>query len=1285
MRKRAQRKGKLVIEEPKRFVQKSVDEAPSFRFKKQWLTAIFLVGIFFIVLLFNAYFNASSGISINNEGEGFSKFYLSGPDPYYNMRLVNQTLYGENPGEYPYYSDYDPLLNYPIGHTGGRRPLLNMMAIGFGRLLSPFMDEVDAVGYSMQFIPALFGALLVFPVYFIGKTLFGKKEGILAALFIALIPIHLGSGHGSAYSLFDHDSFNLFLYFVTFYFLIKSIKEKNTVKSVIYALLGGIPLASLSMTWVEARYLYVIIAIYAIVQMVVDIFKNKIQFNVFSSTSILLFSGYLISLPVIAARYGGFRADIPLFLCLGVTAFGAIYYIFKLKKLPWTLTLPAVFVVAIIALAFLYFVKDLSSIVPGFSSLSTLSNILYGSGIYGSKVAMTIAEAGTYAISRTVMSFGPAFYWLGFFGFAFMAYLFYKDPQRRDFLFIITFFVIQIWLTGVAGRFLNDLVPLIAILGGWIIWVIVDKIDYKQMIRTIKSSGGGFRGIRRGFKFIHITGIVFIGFLVVFPNAYLSFDAAIPSVEKEDAFGDYPSGVFGLGHYKEQYWVNAYTWLSSQDNQISKPSDRPAYISWWDYGFYEVAVGEHPTVADNFQDGIPPAANFHTAISEEEAVAVWIVRLLEGYVEKEGSLSTEVEKALEKNLGKNDTIDIKSWVENPEISPSYGKPIGEEYNPELSQHYTVGEEWKTNAIYHDVTKLIVDRLDDEQITCLYCDIQDATGFSIRYYGVEGYDKQIFNIFTFLADKSLLLVSGGGAYNPEDDFIEFHYVTQKGKELTFEELENLTDQELRLDPPVNTKAYYKDAYFDTMFYRTWVGPTSGESGSKSEPNYQLPCINMRHFCAEFISDINKYPYYSGSKSAVVIAKYYAGAFINGSVYYNGEPLNVQVVVQKNISHYGVEIPIDHDKTSTVNGTFSAIAPEGNITIQIRRYPELDAGAFALKNITFNGVGDLAPITDEEASRKGENYERFINVTIDPANLEGFVYDNLDNYTAYNASIDTPLPDIEIVVLGIETFDPDTGQPQQYDYSNYNVTTTDNKGFYSIQGLKPGYYRLLATIDDFLIEDAIIPLGSGNNSNNISKPKSGNVEGTIYYDGNDNGKYDEGEEVSNVNVSLRYTKLNGEIKIVDSLVTDTTGKYSFISLVPGNYIINATKYPVYETEDTITVSENVTEFYNLSLAYAYVTVSGYTRYNDTGSTIENVTIGFEMDGSVVNNTAEPKSVTSDNEGYFKSKLYPGSYNVTVTHMVNESGIDVLYVYEGQITIQVGEISKSYEILLDKEELI
>jgi len=142
--------------------------------------------------------------------------------------------------------------------------------------LAPFMEETEAVGYSMLFVPALFGAVLIFVVYFIGKELFNRKAGLIGAFFIAIIPVHLGSGHGSAYGLFDHDSFNLLLFFLTFLFLIKCMKEEDSIKSFLYAALGGVSLAALSMTWVEARYLYTIIAIYAIVQMLIDIFTNKI-------------------------------------------------------------------------------------------------------------------------------------------------------------------------------------------------------------------------------------------------------------------------------------------------------------------------------------------------------------------------------------------------------------------------------------------------------------------------------------------------------------------------------------------------------------------------------------------------------------------------------------------------------------------------------------------------------------------------------------------------------------------------------------------------------------------------------------------------------------------------------------------------------------------------------------------------------------------------------------------------------------------------------------------------
>ena len=914
-------------------------------------------------------------------------------------------------------------------------------------------------------------------------------------------------------------------------------------------------------------------------------------------------------------------------------------------------------------------------------SSAKLSSILFGTGIYGSKVSSTIAEAGTYSISRTVMSFGPALYWIGLIGFIFLIYFYLKNIKRRDYLFIIVVFLISMWLVAIAGRFLNDLVPLVAILAAWIIIYIINKSDYKNMIRNIKNAGGGFRGIRRGISFLHIFGILFVALLVILPNTYLAFDAAIPGTEKENVFGDLPSGGFGISLAKEAYWLDALAWLKEQDSDIENSVEKPAFISWWDYGFYEAAIGDHPTVADNFQDGIPPAANFHTSTSEKDAVIILTVRLLAGNViENKGVLSEEVVQELENNLGINNSMNITYWIENPEESPSYNMQIGLEYDEELGKDYPVGQQWPMNAVYHDVVDLL-SNISDETVTMLYHDIQITTGKSIRYYGVEGYDKQIFNIFAFLSDKSLLLVSGGGLFNPEDEFVNVKYVTQSGQELSFEELNQLTDQQLQQDPPVDTRQFFKDAYYDTMFYRTYIGITSEQDGTLSEPDYQLPCLNMKHFYAEYISP-PEYMYYQG-KGAVVIAKYYAGAFINGSVSFNGEPVDVQVVVQKNITQYGTEIPVDHDQNITTNGTFSVIAPAGNITLQIRRNVELGQNAFVLKNVTFNQFdkSEYAIISDNEAMRMTDNYSRYVDISIDPASIEGFVYIDQDENDFYNISSDEILKDVDINIIEISEIDPNTGQPLII--GEFMNLKTDDGGYFNTSNLMPGFYLIQAILDDFLIHESFLGLPSGNTFYNISKPKEGAVEGTIYFDDNNNGLYDSGEEMNDVEVEINYSLIEGSIKIVDTLITDDDGKYSFYSLIPGPYTINAVKNLDYSSDTTITVIENETLKQNISMNYATILLSGNTKEVEANDLIDNVTINFIPDFNVGNNTAEEISIQSDEKSVYSVDIKPGTYNVVVNQTIEENNVTYRYIYIGNLEIEIGEGLKTLDIMITKVE--
>ncbi len=463
----------------------------------------------------------------------------------------------------------------------------------------------------------------------------------------------------------------------------------------------------------------------------------------------------------------------------------------------------------------------------------------------------------------------------------------------------------------------------------------------------------------------------------------------------------------------------------------------------------------------------------------------------------------------------------------------------------------------------------------------------------------------------------------------------------------------------------------------MFYRTYIGNIP--EGLENQIA-QLPCWNMRHFSAEYVSF---YPYFNTQRGAVVIAKYYEGARINGSVFFEGEPLESQIVVQKNtpLNIYGISFPIDHDNMDTENGSFSLIAPAGNITLQVRRNTELGINAFIMKTITLNSTTniELAPISEEEAMRtQGTNYERKINITIEPAFIEGYAYKDIDDNDEYNTSTDEPLEQVLIQLVEIEEFD-ENGQPSEVGFSK--ELATDEFGYYKTSNLKPGIYVLYATLDEFTIHEDYIFIQSGNNSYNFSTPKPANIAGTVFLDTNENNQYDVGEELNNATVPIVYLLPDDTRKVVDQIITDKSGTYEFSSLVPGTYILDAakvnltTRYPEYAKEETVELEENETKIINISLELALVNVRGRTVYE--GKRIEFIPIDFWANESVENNTAQDAHFTSDEDGKFQAGIKPGYYNISVEY----SGTQGAYIFEDKLFTKMGEGFKWFNTSLEK----
>jgi len=250
---------------------------------------LMLTFVFLLALFIRSYFAYET--SADND-----YIVSGGSDSYYWRRIID---YHAETGLNLF---RDPLLNYPDNLINPRPPFFSMSVAVPAVLMEGLFESIDdSVGFFFVWSTAFWGALTVVPVYFLGKETFGRRVGMAAALFFAIMPAHV---QRSVLSNADHDALILFLIVTIFYFLLKAIrvqehkkwvenwKSRSSIsaglrsyfgssrKAVLYALLAGIAYAALMMTWVGFAYVTVIILLYYIIQLFVNMFRYQDSMSV---------------------------------------------------------------------------------------------------------------------------------------------------------------------------------------------------------------------------------------------------------------------------------------------------------------------------------------------------------------------------------------------------------------------------------------------------------------------------------------------------------------------------------------------------------------------------------------------------------------------------------------------------------------------------------------------------------------------------------------------------------------------------------------------------------------------------------------------------------------------------------------------------------------------------------------------------------------------------------------------------------------------------------------------
>ncbi|MGA8274942.1 MAG: carboxypeptidase regulatory-like domain-containing protein [Thermoplasmata archaeon] len=1100
--------------------------------------------------------------------------YAGGSDSFYHSRVTTYIILTHHN------LIKDAMLKFPFGAINPREPLFDWMNAILGIVFAPFFggNAVNAGAWFLELQGPLWAALSVFPVYLIGKEVFSKRTGLIAAVIFPFLPASIDS---SIFGYANYLSFYTFLILIVLYSWIRTVKavskgryvgsyrdpkqiyqglrtflrtERTAVK---WSVFTGVSLGALALAWQGYTYAVVVIALSVLILLIAERIRHIDSFGLYVCAWIVGLVGFPMAIPYyLAQNQFAIWFGLPLLLFFGVLAL--LLPFLMLRDFPWVVSIPALVGLVIAA-----------AVVLAVVSPDYFTSIVTGQGYFvKTLIYSTVAEAQAPSIDELVVGYGVITFFLAFVGVALAIVQMIRRRFPRVLAVFLVFAILSIYLPISAAKFFLLGSPAFALLPAEALRQALDIAGFPELRRTVASLSdrrSQLSAFRRAFKLRHVLIFALVLGLIL-PNIWISIDAGIPgntksgySVQVANSLPSWlqPNPAIGAGNAyfgaagtsldtPNQYDSAGYNWLATQDTNTPAPN-RPAVVSWWDYGFQTIDQGAHPSVADNFQNGIDPAGQFLLAQNESNAIGVLATTLLQAVIVKNGSIPSALNTALASeglNVTKlhsllvNESADYNLVVANPNL-----------YLPVDPKTLT-----DDNAMYLAVSNFIGSSLPLSGVANMYNNLQAYTGWSIRYDLVDSrlvpFSGQDTGIFYAPADLTGRVINTAGL--PAD----FFNVTVLGSNGNTYPLGGVPASVSAVQYNIN----YFQPFYNSMIYHTYFGYDGAEIGQSSgipglssnlqnsavQPGWMLQHFEVvyrtAYYCATQADNNNSNCNAENLPAAVAQAKATPGSVANTTnfryfqggeamlEYYPGQTVVGTAHLADGTSASGVRVTafdqwgIPHMTTVTAaDGSYSLILPPGNDTLNFT--------AGAVVGLEQQGSVSLKSVKIYVPNSYGFGFNPptlTLPVQLRSSQFSGTIYWNTANNTTYVPTRDVLISGAQVVLWG------SAGQTKV-------IATTDRDGTFDLTNVAPGVYNYSVLYAGHNYSQPTEYLNPGTAQNGSVGLSPATLTGQVLLEGTPVG-----------GTLVTASDGNGTI---GSYTTNSSGNYTISGLGPGNYTLVA----------------------------------------------------------------------------------------------------------------------------------